>query len=440
MKKSNLKFLSVLFALIGISIQSNAQFLMDMSDTSQNVNKNMLGLYSRFNRIKLSGYIQPQFQYTDTAGAKSYGGGDFSQLSNNRFMMRRGRIRMDYVKLSKNNSPTLQFVFQYDISERGVFMRDFWGRVFDTKYNLFSFTIGMFARPFGHELNLGSADRESPERGRMSQILMKIERDLGAMISFEPRKVNSKLNYLKLDFGLFNGPGLTATTDYDSKKDVISRLSLKPYPITKKIIFSTGASFYSGGILQNSKYRASMYNDVNGNNTYSVDSTSFKGKYAPRKYYGYDFQLKLKHKWGATEFRGEIITGTQSSYASTSETPSSITVDSTSANMIYKRTFTGAYAYFLQNIINPKHQIVVKYDFYDPNNKVKGQEIGAKSTNLKNTDIKYSTIGLGYVHYFNENLKVVFYYDIVKNEKTNLTGFTKDLKDNLITTRIQFKF
>ena len=36
----------------------------------------------------------------------------------------------------------------------------------------------MFARPFGFEINYSSSDRESPERGRKSQILMKGERDL----------------------------------------------------------------------------------------------------------------------------------------------------------------------------------------------------------------------------------------------------------------------
>lgn len=161
-----------------------AQFLMDMVDTTKDMGKNMLSLYNRFDRIRISGYIQPQYQIADTAGAKSYEGGDFSQFSNNRFMLRRGRIRFDYVRYGKQSDPSVQFVFQFDGTERGVFIRDFWGRVFDQKWHLFSATVGMFARPFGFETNLSSADRESPERGRMNQILMKTERDLGMMVSF----------------------------------------------------------------------------------------------------------------------------------------------------------------------------------------------------------------------------------------------------------------
>src|SRR5205823_13696455 len=133
------------------------------------------------NEFRISRYIQPQFQYIQEKGAKSYDGGDFPAKSNNRFMLRRGRIRFDYSRVNKENKPFLQVVFQFDGTERGVFIRDFWGRVFENKWGLFSFTGGMFARPFSYELNLSSAERESPERGRMSQILMKTERDLGAM-------------------------------------------------------------------------------------------------------------------------------------------------------------------------------------------------------------------------------------------------------------------
>src|ERR1700730_12879547 len=183
-----------LFKAVGLVIlfffnshQSKAQFLMDMVDTTKDVGKGLLSIYKKFDHIRVGGYIQPQFQVAEEKGIKSYNGGDFPQYVNNRFMLRRGRIRFEYARFSEKNQPTVQFVFQFDGTERGVFIRDFWGRVFEHKWELFAFTTGMFARPFGYEVNLSSSDRESPERGRMSQILMKTERDLGAMASFEPR-------------------------------------------------------------------------------------------------------------------------------------------------------------------------------------------------------------------------------------------------------------
>ena len=225
-----------LFLIISQSVSS--QFLMDMIDTTTEIGKSVFSVSKRFDNIRISGYMQPQFQVAQTKGAKSFNGGDFPTNVNNRFMLRRGRIRFDYVLFNKDERPSVQFVFQFDGTERGVFIRDFWGRVFENKYKLFAFTAGMFARPFSYELNLSSSDRESPERGRMSQILMKTERDLGAMISFEPRVKDHPLKYLKIDAGLFNGPGLSATADYDSHKDLIARIGLKPFPLSKNINLS----------------------------------------------------------------------------------------------------------------------------------------------------------------------------------------------------------
>jgi hypothetical protein len=241
------------------------------------------------------------------------------------------------------------FVFQFDGTERGVFIRDFWGRIFENNYKLFSFTTGMFARPFSYELNLSSSDRETPERGRMSQILMKTERDLGAMISFEPREKDHPLKYLKLDAGFFNGQGLTAPGDYDSHKDFISRIALKPLPVAKNIHLSLAASYLNGGLLQSTKY-VYQINDSPDGKVFNADSSLDNiGKIAPRKYYGGDVQLIIKNKAGITEMRAEFITGKQSSFANTTETPASITTDVSGA--LYVRKFNGAYFYLLHQVL-----------------------------------------------------------------------------------------
>jgi hypothetical protein len=68
----------------------------------------------------------------------------------------------------------------------------------------------------------------------MSQLLMRTERDLGFMGSFEARTKKTFIRYLKWDIGIFNGQGLTGTADFDSHKDLITRLFLKPYKISPK--------------------------------------------------------------------------------------------------------------------------------------------------------------------------------------------------------------
>jgi hypothetical protein len=411
---------------------------MDMIDTSSTIGKSVLSVSRRFDNIRIGGYMQPQFQIIQQKGAKSYNGGDFAPNVNNRFMLRRGRIRFDYIHFNVDDKPSIQFVFQFDGTERGVFIRDFLGRVFENKFKLFGFTTGMFARPFSYELNLSSSDRESPERGRMSQVLMKTERDLGAMISFEPRPIGHPLRYLKIDAGLFNGPGLSTTVDYDSHKDFISRVSLKPFPLTKDLQLSMAASYLNGGILQNTKY---LYTTIsaNGAKSFIADSSLNNiGKIAPRKYYGSDIQLKIKHKTGFTELRAEFMTGKQTSFANTSETPAAIPQDVSGA--LYVRKFSGAYFYLLHNIFNLKHQVVIKYDWYDPNTEVSGMDIGKIGANINEANIKFSTLGFGYIHYMNDNVKLLLWYDKVTNEKTSLANYNRDLNDDVFTCRMQFRF
>jgi hypothetical protein len=428
------KFIIVLL-LISASQLGKAQFLTDMMDTTTNLGKGMLQMYRKFDRIYFTGYVQPQFQIAQEKGVNSFSGGDFAPKSNSRFSMRRGRIRLDYVHMNPNDQVSLYFVFQFDGSERGVFVRDIWGRIFENKWQLFSFTTGMFARPFGYEVNLGSADRESPERGRMSQTLMKVERDLGAMVTFEPRRPNHPLHYLKLDAGLFNGQGLNATQEYDSYKDFIARASWKPYPITKQFFISGGLSYFNGGLLQNTQYTYEIANQANGKEFIVDSSLNNIGRKAPRRYYGSDMQLKWKHKYGATELRLEYWRGTQTASAETTETPASLLQEP-----YYVRKFDGAFAYLLQNIINNKHQLGLKYDWYDPNTDVKGKEIGTGGNNINATNIKYTTLSIGYNYSINENVRLMLWYDFVKNESTSLTGYTDDVKDNVFTTRLQFRF
>lgn len=429
----------MLALLIGGAKTGNAQFLMDMLDTTKEAGKGLLNIYQKYDHLKFSGYIQPQFQVASEKGIKSYEGGDFGARVSNRFMLRRSRIRIDYVHFYKDNSPGIQFVFQFDANERSFTVRDVWGRIFENKYQLFSFTTGMFARPFGYEVNLSSSDRESPERGRMSQTLMKGERDLGAMVSFDPRKEKHPLKHLKIDAGFFNGQGIISTGDFDNVKDFIGRVSLKPKKFSKNVTFSAGTSILYGGLENNTKYHYTTGSE-DGINKVTVDSSvSNIGKVSPRRYYGADMQWKFKTKSGFTELRGEFITGQQTATANSSETPNVLVVQ-LGKDGFYTRSFRGAYFYLVHNIFSAKHQLLIKYDIYDPNTKVKGKDIGSAGTGFSAADIKYSTLGLGYIYYINPNVKWVLYYAMVKNEKTQLSGFTSDISDNVFTSRLQFRF
>lgn len=426
-----------------LSAIAKGQFLMDMIDTSTSMGKGMFSMYKKYDALRFSGYIQPQFQYIGSKGAQSYAGGDFPEAVNNRFMLRRGRIRMDYERYDDNGMPMVAFAFQFDGTERGVNIRDFFGRFFEGKWNVLSLTAGMFARPFGYEINLSSSDRESPERGRMSQILMRTERDLGAMITFNARRATHPLRFIRLDVGLFNGQGLAGPADFDSHKDLIAHLSLKPYKLNDRgWRISGGVSTLYGGMQQFTRYIYRSGKVVDGKQGFNVDSTlSNEGKIAPRHYYGADFQLKIPNRKGYTEFRAEYLRGTQTATAATSETPGTIPADDNGTRLpLYIRKFNGAYFYFLQHLGSPDHQIGFKYDWYDPNTDLSGHEVGQAGSNTTEADIRFDTFGAGYLYYFNEHLKITLWYDLVRNESTNLQGYTTDVKDNVLTCRLQYRF
>lgn len=434
MNDKNKRILAVFFFLF-LSYSGYTQRYLSDLDSSLFIRDTLRPLLQRFENLRFTGYIQPQYQVAQSNGAKSYNGGDFSEFSKSRFMLRRARLKVDYFLLTNDGYAKALFTFQIDATERGVGLRDMFVKLYEPKKHNFSITMGMFARPFGFEVNLSSAFRETPERGRMSQILMPSERDLGAMVSYEPLRKGAKNKFVKVDIGFFNGQGLSGTADFDSYKDLNGRLTIKPIH-WHKFEFSGGLSLFRGGWKQATKYIYRAGENVAGDKIFKVDSTVTNiGEIAPRHYRGADTQVKLKHGWGETEWRAEYWSGQQPGTIVTTANPGMLPTLPT-----YIRHFDGLFLLFLQHIINKKNQLLLKYDWYDSNTHVKGNDIGKPGTNLTVPDIKYSTLGLGFVRQISTNLKIILYYDVVKNEKTLLSGYVSDLKDNIFTCRMQFRF
>ncbi|MGZ8544153.1 MAG: porin [Flavisolibacter sp.] len=385
--------------------------------------------------LSFSAYMQPQYQVAQEKGIDSYAGGNFRDYTDNRFMLRRARLKIDYRLSSRSGSfPAALFTFQFEATERDVNVRDMFVRIYEPGKHNFSLTTGLFARPFGFEVNLSSSFRESPERGRMSQILMPSERDLGAMVSYESQNARQGPLQLKFDVGIFNGQGKSGPAEFDSYKDLISRLALKPFSVSDDFTIGAGLSILRGGWVQATKYKWETVGSGTGK-VFAVDSAVENiGMKAPRHYYGGDVQLIYEHAWGKTEIRSEYWKGTQPGTLTTTINPGELPQQPT-----YIRNFDGAFFYFLQNIVNENWELIAKYDWYDPNVEVSGIELN-NTSHFSEADVKYSTLGLGLAHSFNKNLKILVYYDLVRNEKTMLNGFTDDVRDNVFTWRIQFRF
>lgn len=438
-------FRRCVYALVAVFVFASTplraqQFLTDMVDTTTEVGKGLFSIYQNYNSLRVSAYMQPQWQWVSAKGANGYFGGNFQPEANNRFRLRRGRVRFDYVRRNVAHKPVVHFALQFDGTEQGVNIRDMWGRFLEHKYGVASLTTGMFARPFGFEINLSSVDREAPERGRASQILMRTERDLGAMVTLQPTGVFLKnLSWLRIDAGIFNGQGLGGPAEFDSRKDFIGRISYRP-PVTKnKVRFTGSLSHLNGGIVNTGPILYQVGNGANGEVRQIRDSGAV-GRIAPRKYFGADAQLKVKNPGGgATEFRAEYWRGTQSASANSSETPGTLPQTSSGFGPLYVRPFDAAFFHVLQHLGSDKHQLVVKYDWYDPNTRVK--EAKVSSTNgFSSADVRYNTLGGGYVLYINQNAKATFWYEHIMNEATDVNGYREDLQDDAVTIRLQFRF
>lgn len=435
-KKPARKWVLALVWATMLYLPARGQFLMDMIDTSKMLGRGMLDVYKRYDHLTIQGYIQPQYQFANSkgAGGNIFEGGPFPPNTNNRFRLRRGRIRFDYATFTKDNKPQLQFVFQFDGTEQGVAIRDFWGRLWENKYEMFLFTTGMFARPFGWEINLSSQDREAPERGRMSQTLMKTERDLGFMATYDNRKAKGIGRHLKVEAGVFNGQGLAGPIEFDSYKDFIGQAVLRSYKLNKSVRIGGGFSFLLGRIGQNNRMRYA-FNAKDGLPAMVADSSHAIGSGAPRQYVGANLQLVVKGAKTSTQFRAEYWQGRQTALEFTSETPPIVT-----SEPLFVRRFNGGFFYLLQDIVSEKSQLVLKYDFYDPNTDVSEASIGAPGSRLGVADIKFSTIGIGALRHLNEHAKLTLMYNFVHNNGTQVPGFTSDVSDNILTCRLQFRF
>lgn len=383
----------------------------------------------KLQKLKITGYVQAQYQRINSAGAASFSGGNFGEGINNRFKVRRGRIKFTY-----NGGNLSQYVMQFDVIEKGLDIKDIYAKFYDPWVQAVSLTAGVFNRPFGHEIAFSSSLREAPERSRIFQTLFPDERDVGAQISIQGSK-SSSWNFLKVDLGMFNGNGPNPETD--NKKDFIGHIGINKGSKNDRIKYSIGASYYKGGVLQSND---NIYHIENFNNPQFTASTIsspgiYQGKFAKREYTGIDGQLSLSSEIGASTLKIEYIQGDQPGSASSSLSPKAKTSGDT-----YLREFKGGYINFVQEFNTTPFSFVAKYDWYDPNINVADNNIQSTGR-FSEADIKYATVGLGLLYQFDPNIRFTTYYDLVSNETTsNLSGYNNDLKDDVITLRIQYKF
>lgn len=387
--------------------------------------------------------MQPQFRYTDLVNTSflvgTFSGGTFPANTKNLFQVRRGRIKVNY-----DNNLT-QFVIQIDAIQTGFTTKDAYLSIVEPWTKSVGLQMGIFNRPFGYEIEYSSSNRESPERSRFTQTLFPGERELGAKLFYAPQM--GPLTMFRADVGLFNGSGPTAN-EYDNFKEVIGHLVYQLPFEQANAELDMGVSGYFGAVRNNTKFLYKAGDLPSGAKGFIADSTASNlNDGVGRTYVGFDAQFYYDvPSVGGAILRGEYVFGKQPGTSSTS-----VSASAQPATPIYQREFAGWYVYYIQNI-GSKEQIVVKYDVFDPNTKISSSQFmntnASGASGLAATDIKYSTIGFGLIHHWDDNVKFVLYYELVKNEKlTNITDtssplfpYAGDVNDSVLTFRMQCRF
>jgi hypothetical protein len=373
----------------------------------------------KLNKIKFSGYIQAQYEQYDQTGPLGHGV-DINKngvLVNNTFAIRRARVKLSY------ESPYgATFVIQPDYAFDKVTLRDAYAQINDRWLNTFKLFVGHFNRT-SYEVEFSSRSRELVERSKMSGILYPQERDLGAKL-----EVDLLTKYeipFKFQLAVFNGNyGLGTLTndlkDVDGKKDVMMRGVYSFSFPNQGLGIDVGAHAYLGNTTV---LNPGTFYDTNNNKFTAKLGDSFQKRWfggEARVYY--DFL-------GGMSLKGEYITGIISG-----EKGKEIANNNTLFDFNGLRDFKGFYATFVKNI-GKSNQIAIRYDSWDPNKHLSGNEVTIKE------DIKFNTWAFSWQYFYDDNIKIVAGYTLPINESsTKVSGFDKDIKDNTFTLRIQAGF
>jgi hypothetical protein len=418
----------------GISIDSLKQIINEHTQKFGDNEERLSTIESelaKLSKIKISGYIQAQYDMYDFQNYKGpVSGSNANQPVTNSFYIRRARVKFVYETLDG-----IKFVLQPDFGVDRVSLKDVYVTLTDRWFmQTYSLTVGQFNR-LNYDVEFTSNIREFLERTRMTNTLYPNERDLGAKL--EANFMNKYEIPLKLQLGVFNGNfGEGSSTgsqvrDIDSNKDVMARATYSFTFPSKGLGIDVGSHAYFGTTkvlpppVTNPITPPTVFSDENNNNF-----TPEIGENLKKIWYGAEAQIYYDFL-GGTSLKGEYIFGTISGSTNPLEVYNAF-------NANKERKFNGYYLSFTKNI-GKSLQAAIRYDSFDPNTKLSGNEVN------KDHDLKYNTWTFAWQYFYDENIKVVLGYTMPINEQSDTVGGDfatnqKDKKDNTFSIRLQARF
>lgn len=360
---------------------------------------------SALKKIKISGYLQAQFEKSEKAGGFVADPYDAKDAVKSRFNLRRSRIKIAY------DGGSTQMVVQGDFSNAGFSLKDAYLDFSDPSFSMLSARVGVFNRP-NYEVEYSSSQRESPERSGVVRALYPNERDLGFMLTLAP----DDLFVLQLAGfnNTFLGP-IRQTSPNFGTEPLYFMARLTRSLTLGDVGLDVGVHGRFGNVRANTGRFVTAENP-----TTVVDTTGKAGDTYARSWFGVEAQLYYDFL-GGMKILGEYITGSDVNELS-----------ATGASPVRQRDFSGFYVMLVKNI-GTDWQFAAKYDSYMPNTAIGDDKVNVTS------ELAVSTIGVGLHNYSFSNVRLTVWYDMISTA-TNDRILKEDPKDNQLTLRAQYKF
>ncbi|MBE3086063.1 MAG: hypothetical protein IMZ64_07595, partial [Bacteroidetes bacterium] len=270
----------------------------------------------KLNKIKISGYIQAQWESYDKDLVKT-------NESNNTFFIRRARVKFTYEALDG-----VKFVLQPDFSTGSLSLKDAYAVVNIPKLKDFTLWAGQFNRP-DYEVEYSSSQREVLERSRVIRAIYPGEREIGVKLEYIGSTIPLKLQLMALN-GNFTG---SQAKDADSKKDLMGRVVYS----VKLPAAGIGIDFGANGYLGGNRAKTNKYIV----NTMGVADSINVGDYLDKNWVGGEIQI-FADILGGLAVKGEYMSGVNST-ASTIASTATMAQQKANPNKI--KNFSGYYIY-----------------------------------------------------------------------------------------------
>ena len=390
----------------------------------------MQSILDKLSKIKISGYIQAQYETYDTWNSGIHGVSPITgaPASTNTFSLRRARVKFTYEAIDG-----VTFVLCPNFEVDRVRLTDVYAQLNDRWMQTFSLWVGLFNRPT-YEVEFSSSSREFSERSLVTRTLYPQERDMGAKL--EANFLTKFEIPLKLQFAILNGnfgigTAANQVKDIDNTKDFMARAvySLK-FPSKGLGIDFGGHGYFGHNTIITQTATPAKFTDENG-----AVFTPKVGDDLKKDWFGAEMQVYYDILGGAS-LKAEYIAGSMTGFKAT-DFPSQVNPLFTLNNKV--RNIEGHYISLIKNL-GQNHMLSVRYDVFDPNTKKSGNEVATID------DLKFQNWTFAYQYFFNENIKIMLSYLMPINEKSSNSGITNpdwanvDHQDNSLTVRFQTRF